>query len=262
MYFPRGVVHQAVSTGDHHSLHLTFSTYQRHTWADLLTPALPTTRKVQRAFHSLLASSGRIHDDLPLNTLTRPTVGRAQGTWRVWKGGIATRVSSGLYRALKAHNSLGGAIDALALDFIVKTLPPPPMEKPGDVVEGVDVEEQHFIRLVAPHCAWLIDERKTGATLQQWSRLVDGDETKQDAPALRLRSNVLNGRAFTSPPAPSFEVLPWLAKAVTQLIENGAHEGLQVSSLRTSPAMRADLLDLLSDLNDNGVVVVTSSSTA
>jgi hypothetical protein len=38
MYFPRGVVHQALAQDGScaHSLHLTFSTYQRHTWRDLL----------------------------------------------------------------------------------------------------------------------------------------------------------------------------------------------------------------------------------
>ena len=32
LYLPRGVVHQALAQQEGHSLHLTFSTYQRHTW--------------------------------------------------------------------------------------------------------------------------------------------------------------------------------------------------------------------------------------
>ena len=39
LYFPRGAVHQAMAQDEEHSLHLTFSTYQRHTWRDLLEAA-------------------------------------------------------------------------------------------------------------------------------------------------------------------------------------------------------------------------------
>lgn len=37
MYFPRGIVHQAISSDSGHSLHLTFSTYQKNTWFDLFS---------------------------------------------------------------------------------------------------------------------------------------------------------------------------------------------------------------------------------
>ncbi|UYV79414.1 C14orf169, partial [Cordylochernes scorpioides] len=42
LYFPRGWVHQAASCDGKHSLHLTISTYQQHSWATLLAAALPT----------------------------------------------------------------------------------------------------------------------------------------------------------------------------------------------------------------------------
>lgn len=41
LYFPRGTVHQAKTTKDQHSLHLTISTYQRTCFADLLEQVLP-----------------------------------------------------------------------------------------------------------------------------------------------------------------------------------------------------------------------------
>lgn len=41
LYFPRGVIHQAYTPDDVHSLHLTLSTCQRNTWGDLLEKMLP-----------------------------------------------------------------------------------------------------------------------------------------------------------------------------------------------------------------------------
>ena len=41
LYFPRGWVHEAKSSADTHSLHLTVSTALRHTWRDLLDLVLP-----------------------------------------------------------------------------------------------------------------------------------------------------------------------------------------------------------------------------
>ena len=36
LYFPRGFIHQATTTGDSHSLHITLSVYQKNTWGDFL----------------------------------------------------------------------------------------------------------------------------------------------------------------------------------------------------------------------------------
>eukprot|EP01006_Ploeotia_vitrea_P047000 TRINITY_DN67078_c4_g1_i3.p1 TRINITY_DN67078_c4_g1~~TRINITY_DN67078_c4_g1_i3.p1 ORF type:complete len:674 (-),score=332.69 TRINITY_DN67078_c4_g1_i3:17-2014(-) len=41
LYFPRGTIHQAVSTPDEHSLHMTISTGMRNTYHDYLLHALP-----------------------------------------------------------------------------------------------------------------------------------------------------------------------------------------------------------------------------
>lgn len=41
LYFPRGIIHQAYTPDDTHSLHLTLSTCQRNTWGDLLEKMMP-----------------------------------------------------------------------------------------------------------------------------------------------------------------------------------------------------------------------------
>ncbi|KAJ8716829.1 hypothetical protein PYW07_003456 [Mythimna separata] len=41
LYFPRGYIHQAVTIDGEHSLHVTISMYQKHSWADLFEKLIP-----------------------------------------------------------------------------------------------------------------------------------------------------------------------------------------------------------------------------
>lgn len=43
LYFPRGFIHQANTVPGHHSLHITLSTYQRNSWADLMESCMKAT---------------------------------------------------------------------------------------------------------------------------------------------------------------------------------------------------------------------------
>ena len=64
LYLPRGVVHQALAQRSGHSLHLTFSTYQRHTWRDLLLEdeTLPLSKRARAALAALAALPQEAHD--------------------------------------------------------------------------------------------------------------------------------------------------------------------------------------------------------
>lgn len=58
LYFPRGVIHQAVTDDAHpHSLHLTLSTAQKNTWIDLMEHGLPMAMDEARAQHMVLRRS-------------------------------------------------------------------------------------------------------------------------------------------------------------------------------------------------------------
>lgn len=46
LYFPRGYIHQGVTVDGEHSLHLTISTYQKHSWADLFEKLIPAALQV------------------------------------------------------------------------------------------------------------------------------------------------------------------------------------------------------------------------
>lgn len=68
-YFPRGMPHQAVAQSDGESLHLTFSTYQAHTWYDLIERAAgPENAGMMQL---LGTAPGRIHTDLPRDLLDK-----------------------------------------------------------------------------------------------------------------------------------------------------------------------------------------------
>lgn len=96
LYLPRGVVHQAVTPaaeGAGHSLHLTFSTYQRHTWRDLLEHALRTCR----------ARSAPLPQRMPPLALTPLSPSPRAARSAAWRHD-ARKFGGGL-RALGAHRA-------------------------------------------------------------------------------------------------------------------------------------------------------------
>ncbi|TGZ55486.1 hypothetical protein CRM22_010396 [Opisthorchis felineus] len=63
LYFPRGYIHQAETSEDAHSLHLTISTYQKHSWGDFLSKLLPI------ALQSAVETSVEFRKGLPVGFL-------------------------------------------------------------------------------------------------------------------------------------------------------------------------------------------------
>lgn len=66
-------LHQALAQADGHSLHLTFSTYQRHTWRELLVQGddareLPLSRRAHRALEALRAPAPAARADQSIAT--------------------------------------------------------------------------------------------------------------------------------------------------------------------------------------------------
>lgn len=61
LYFPRGYIHQATTVPGHHSLHITLSVYQKHTYGDLLEILLPM------ALREAIAENVSLRQGLPLN---------------------------------------------------------------------------------------------------------------------------------------------------------------------------------------------------
>ncbi|WIA29285.1 hypothetical protein OEZ86_011790 [Tetradesmus obliquus] len=132
LYMPRGTVHQAAAqTGD--SSHLTISTYQRCSYADLATHLLQS---------SLLAQDEP--ECLPLAARRSPAPGTllAHSLHRVLapstKGSTTPDAVAGLAEALRAiaakleasPDMLTPAVHASAMDFLMNRLPPHPKQLP------------------------------------------------------------------------------------------------------------------------------------
>ena len=250
MYFPRGTVHQAHAHETTHSLHLTFSTYQRHTWRHLLDriPSLSARAKATIAKLVTKRRSGLLRD-LPLDVLDAQPVGDLDAAWRhCAEHLIQPHLPMWLTRELWADNVLGEALDQLAVQYLLDCLPPvgsAPLT-PGTT----ELDETMRLRPFAPRCARLVTEAAATGCLDQWER------GEGEVPRLVLYTNVGNGRAFSDPPSPRFEVLPALARSVLEVLRAG-EGGVEVASLSAAKgATFDDLLDLLELLVDQGILIV------
>lgn len=143
LYLPRGVVHQALAQESGHSLHLTFSTYQRHTWRDLLADeSLMLSRRAADALEALRAPHASPDTDgggsegvlrgmgllrgLPRGIMRIHTAGKPLAAWdRYGAQLVPPACPFWLTKELQCEGTLGRAIDALALRYLQNSLPPP-----------------------------------------------------------------------------------------------------------------------------------------
>jgi hypothetical protein len=133
MYFPRGTVHQAVTSSEEHSLHLTFSTYQRHTWFDLLA-RMPLGTATRRKLAHVETVEGWHHLDLPCDLLhvTKVEEEEEEGEERrsrcaLWAGAAAAQgAPDWMVHAMADPALVTAAIDGYAAEFFLNSLPAVP----------------------------------------------------------------------------------------------------------------------------------------
>lgn len=116
LYFPRGMIHQANTEEDVHSLHITVSCCQKNTWGDFLEKLLPTAIKIamdedvefrKSLPRDYLSYMGIVHSEMHLD-------GRQNFMSHVDK----------LMRRLIAHAPVDAACDQMGKKFMHDTLPP------------------------------------------------------------------------------------------------------------------------------------------
>ena len=288
LYLPRGVVHQALAQEEQHSLHLTFSTYQKHTWRDVLddssgrlsaraSGALAALRQPVRVGEdgpdaAVLRGMGLLRS-LPLDWWRTPSAGEPAAGWtRCGAHLVPPHAPFWLTQELWADGTLGRVLDAHALRFLSNSLPPLD-DGTRSPAAAARLEDSTCVRPRAPHCARLVDEAHTSGHLSAW------EAGEVPTPSLILYTNVLNARALSEPQGPAFEVLPSLARSVLQVLAAGAG-GIRVGELKAAHAHtsaaapadelqrtreseeRADLFDLLEVLLEHGVLVAISSQLA
>ncbi|KAK7104186.1 ribosomal oxygenase 1-like [Littorina saxatilis] len=116
LYFPRGTIHQASADENEHSLHVTFSCYQRNTWGDILEKLVPQALAMaieeniefRRGLpHDFLSYMGIVHQD-------KESTEREQ---------FQSKVES-LVKSLVDHLPLDAACDQMGKQAIHDALPP------------------------------------------------------------------------------------------------------------------------------------------
>uniref|UniRef100_UPI00398EE1E5 ribosomal oxygenase 1 isoform X1 n=2 Tax=Pristiophorus japonicus TaxID=55135 RepID=UPI00398EE1E5 len=117
LYFPRGFVHQATSTSEVHSLHITISTYQKNTWGDLLRKLFPG------ALNLAIEDDVEFREGLPLDYLDYMGVQNSERDDDPRRDSFNKKVFN-LMRKLLKYAPIDAAVDQKAKDFIHDCLPP------------------------------------------------------------------------------------------------------------------------------------------
>eukprot|EP00040_Diaphanoeca_grandis_P020740 m.110303 g.110303 ORF g.110303 m.110303 type:complete len:251 (-) comp28027_c0_seq2:145-897(-) len=240
MYFPRGTVHQAVSADDEASHHLTFSTYQRHTWFDLISDAVGSEN--QGMMMCFASEPGGIHTDLPITLIDKVNVAKPKEAWNRHKKFLKSiGLNSELLKFLKQDGVLGGAIDAYAVRFLRDSLPPPPSPPLHETSTCDSTTKGSRIRLKHKRSVWLAYDPANS--------VVPSNDLTCD---IVLHTNRMNGRSLKDEASPCFQVMPCCVKAVTMLIEVDPFVGCKVQDVLNTTVdetqERDDLEELLETL--------------
>eukprot|EP00079_Xenopus_tropicalis_P025774 XP_012819253.1 PREDICTED: bifunctional lysine-specific demethylase and histidyl-hydroxylase NO66 isoform X2 [Xenopus tropicalis] len=127
LYFPRGFIHQGDCLPDAHSLHITISSYQRNSWADLLEKVLPAALQVA------VEEDVEFRKGLPLDYLEYMGVQHAD-LKDPRRDAFIQNIQS-LIKKLSDYAPVDAAVDQKAKNFLHDCLPPvlTPAEKTHSV---------------------------------------------------------------------------------------------------------------------------------
>ncbi|XP_059620316.1 bifunctional lysine-specific demethylase and histidyl-hydroxylase NO66 [Phlebotomus argentipes] len=116
LYFPRGTIHQAHTVEDHHSLHLTISTYQKYSWADFLERVVPAALSIA------IESDPEFRRGLPLGLASYAGVSHSDQKCK--KREEFLQKSQEFFGKLFKYAPLDDAVDQMQKQFQHDALPP------------------------------------------------------------------------------------------------------------------------------------------
>eukprot|EP00049_Salpingoeca_infusionum_P011792 m.207633 g.207633 ORF g.207633 m.207633 type:complete len:640 (+) comp15028_c2_seq1:123-2042(+) len=116
LYFPRGIVHQAKSVPDKHSLHITASTYQLFDWTQYLEKLVPGALAIASA------EDVSFRQGLPLNVMDYVGISKTEEDPTKREKFIKT--AKRLLTTLVEHAPFDEAMDQLAVDNLHNSMPP------------------------------------------------------------------------------------------------------------------------------------------
>lgn len=116
LYFPRGYIHQGVTIDGEHSLHVTVSMYQKHSWADLLEKLVPA------ALQMAITDNVELRRGLPFDIYDNFGLVHSDAKTPRRKE-IASLVKS-LFSSISEHLPIDDAVDQMHKNFQTDALPP------------------------------------------------------------------------------------------------------------------------------------------
>ncbi|XP_060592333.1 ribosomal oxygenase 1-like [Ruditapes philippinarum] len=239
LYFPRGTIHQGCALEDAHSLHITFSCFQKNTWSDLFQKLVP------RALEIASEEDLEFREGLPIDYLQYTGVVNSdiECPERV---AFTEKISRLLTRMIQNYCPVDSACDQLGKQFMHDSLPPvlSEVEKSCSVhghgekwdpvsksVKGnTELEPDTMIKLIRKGCL----------------RLVTEDD------AIRVYHTMENARVYHGREMQFFEITAELAPAVEFLV----HSYPEFTSVASLPADTvAEQVEIASMLYDKGLLI-------
>jgi len=229
LYMPRGTIHQAKSSADTHSLHITVSVGQRNCWGDFLELAMPRALELASEDHILL------RECLPRGYADYMGVAHSDEQDNPSRAAFIEKVMESM-AIVSQSIPWDSAADQLAVRFLQSRLPLPGQQ---EATKTANITTKSKVRLVAPDVARLVVEGDSVVVYHMLKNSRDmhneGDqeETEDPEPGKRV--------VF------SWEVAPALEELLSAF-----PEPVEVSSL----AVEGDeCLTLVTELCDLGILI-------
>lgn len=167
LYFPRGYIHQGVTIDGEHSLHVTISMYQKHSWADLFEKMIPA------ALQMAINENVELRQGLPFDIYDNFGIVNSDLTTPRRKE--LELIIHNLFEKITQHLPLDDAVDQMHKNFQQDALPPVlnDMEKSvtvfgdtdvmienGKVINRVEISLDTRIRLLRKNILRMVSEDK------------------------------------------------------------------------------------------------------
>lgn len=116
LYFPRGYIHQGVTIEGEHSLHVTISMYQKHSWGDLLELIIPA------ALQTAINENVDLRRGLPFDIYDH--FGLVHSDSKTPRRQEITKVILSLFEKVKRCLPIDDGVDQMHKSFLHAALPP------------------------------------------------------------------------------------------------------------------------------------------
>lgn len=167
LYFPRGYIHQGVTIDGEHSLHITVSMYQKHSWADLFERLMPAALQIG------IEENIQLRRGLPFDIYDN--FGLVHSDVKTQRRKDITELIKNLFEIIKEHLPIDHAVDQMMKNYQHDALPPvlsglekavtvhgdhDVMIENGQVVNRVELSLDSRIRLVRKNILRMVSEDK------------------------------------------------------------------------------------------------------